>query len=117
MTIILLEDDEAIAGGLGRIAKRLGHQLIHARSVAEATSAFHERPVDLLLADLGLDHGENGIDALLWAKAHAPATKRVLMSGAIDARTTANLGWDACLVKPFGTEEFSALLDSVAGAT
>lgn len=115
MTIVLLEDDEAIARGLGRLATRLGHELIHARNIREAQSAFDGRAVHVLFADLGLGGGENGIDALLWAKKHAPGTTRVLMSGAMDPATTGGLSWDKSLAKPFGSQEFSSILESVAG--
>ena len=71
MRVLVVEDDEGIAGGLAAHLARSGHAVDCTPSLAGAWSALAAEPYDVILLDLGLADGD-GTELLRRLRA-APA--------------------------------------------
>jgi len=109
--LLLLEDDERVARGIGRITATLGHEAVHSPTVTGAKQALQTEHFDLIIADLGLENGESGLDFLNWARAEFPHVRRVLTSGAMQpAEYPVEPPLQLFLHKPFGKTELAEIL-------
>ena len=110
LPVVLLVDDEPL------VLESIGWELresceVHtATSAAEADLRIAERTFDAIVCDHMLD-GEQGIDFLVRMQEQIPATRRILMTGYMNAefiaRSTAIAGLSVCLVKPLKTAEIA----------
>ena len=82
-TILLVEDDAAVRLTLGNILRRWGYRVIEAVSGVEALRRWekHRQEVALLLTDVVMPEGLNGIDLARQLKAAKPALKVIVSSG------------------------------------
>jgi DNA-binding response OmpR family regulator len=116
MRMLLLEDDERVARGIVRITLALGHEAVWTRTLAESRKVLQELPIDVILADVGLDEGESGLDLLDHARTTYPHIRRALTSGAIrPAGFVVNPPTQVFLNKPFGRAELVTLLQDNTG--
>lgn len=83
-TVLIVDDEEAIREGLGMLLEEWGYQAVAAGSVAQAERLVHmlDAPPDLILSDLHLGEGPDGI-AAIQAVRHACACEvpAVLITG------------------------------------
>lgn len=100
--VLLVEDDDDIAFALTRLLARMGHEVRHARSIAEArlllVNAF-----DLALVDLSLPDG----DAVPWLGELSRVLPFVVLSARDEARAAVaalRAGAADYLVKPFSED-------------
>lgn len=111
MQILMLDDDERLGRSVSRLLRRFGHQPRHVRTITEARLAVADLLPDVVIADLGLAKGEQGIDFIQWIAVAHPAVRRVLSSG---TRPPANFDNDpprqVFLPKPFDAAELSKAL-------
>jgi CheY-like chemotaxis protein len=67
LRILLVEDHADTAVILGRILRKMGHEVVHAPTVASALETaeqeFREAGIDLVISDLGLPDG-SGLDLM-----------------------------------------------------
>lgn len=65
-TVLVLDDEETIREGLGMLLQEWGYDVIAAGSIAEALQGLRqlESPPDLILSDLHLGEGPDGIAAI-----------------------------------------------------
>ena len=65
-TVLIIDDEEAIREGLGMLLEEWGYQAVAAGSVAQAERLVHmlDAPPDLILSDLHLGDGPDGIAAI-----------------------------------------------------
>ena len=113
-SILLLEDDPAIAGTVAFALQREGFTLHHVLLVREARQRLRDHAHDLLLLDVGLPDG-NGMDLCRELRQAADARLRalpVLMLTArgeeIDRVLGLEMGADDYLSKPFSPRELVA---------
>jgi PAS domain S-box-containing protein len=81
-SILVVEDDVDVRQSVHRQLKALGHEAISAGTAAEAVALFRgPAPPDLLLTDVELAIGMNGIDLAVALRATSPDLPVVFMSG------------------------------------
>ena len=78
--VLLVEDDEPLAGLLVRYLKRLNCPAVHFRRSADALAHLREAPAELLITDLTLG-AENGVELARAALDLDPQLRVLLMSG------------------------------------
>ncbi|MCC5916813.1 MAG: response regulator transcription factor [Cryomorphaceae bacterium] len=107
--ILLLEDDDRIAEILHRGLSEEGF-LVHRKSDAAGAREVAGE-CDLLLADLMLPEGENGLDFSQWMRAKFPHVPIIMLTalGTTDDKVKGfDSGADDYLVKPFEMRELVA---------
>lgn len=115
VTVLLVEDDANMRGGLRRVLEAEGYQVLEAADGAEAgeVAARHAGPIQLLLSDLTLPLSD-GRDALVRVRASRPDIGAVFISGRLD-RGSLPSGVDF-VQKPFATPELLRVLERVVGS-
>ncbi|MFE1314379.1 response regulator transcription factor [Streptomyces sp. NPDC058755] len=115
MRLLLVEDDDRIAGPIMEGLDRYGFAVDHVRSGASALSAS---PADLVLLDLGLPDMD-GIDVCraLRARSAVPIIMITARSEEADRVVGLEIGADDYLSKPFGVRELVARIRAVTRRT
>jgi PAS domain S-box-containing protein len=81
-TILLVEDESAVRNTVRRQLESLGHRVLLAESAAVALTLLGDRrPIDLLLSDVVLGAGINGIDVAERARQLRPTLPVIFISG------------------------------------
>ena len=81
-TILLVEDDAEVRGTSIGMVQDLGHQVLIARTGAEALALIKAgNPIDILLTDLVMPGRMSGVELAAAAAAVAPAIKIVIATG------------------------------------
>jgi DNA-binding response OmpR family regulator len=111
LTVLVVEDDPAIAGPLVRGLVKAGFAPHH---VATARDALADRGADLVLLDLGLPDGD-GIDVCrqLRARSDVPIIVVTARGDEFDRVIGLEVGADDYVVKPFGMRELVARIRAV----
>lgn len=84
-TVLVLDDDEALASWLSMILERSGFTVISARTAEQALGELAQCPVDVLIADYVLP-GMNGVSFLSRVRTIYPNTVRIMLSGVADMK-------------------------------
>ncbi len=79
-TVLLVDDDPALLGTLGRVLKSTGHRILMAESPAEALKLLDAGGVDLLLTDLDMPQ-MSGVELLARVRRSHPDVVRMLLTG------------------------------------
>ena len=118
--VLIVEDERGIAIALSGLLKKEGHEVVVATSHADARAAL-DAGVDLVLTDLQLGHGPDGLAVLRDAKALRSDTPVVLITAHGSERVAVaamKAGADDYLAKPFDNDEVRLvvrrLLDAAA---
>lgn len=120
--ILLVEDEDALAGILEDTLTAGGYGVIRARNGLEATSLYAQETVDLVLTDLIMPDKE-GMELIQDLRKKNPGVKIIAMSGGLHAPHTylpmaQYLGAECTLAKPFsGDELFAAIRSVLTGKT
>ena len=115
MRLLLVEDDDSIAGPLIEGLRREGFEVDHAATGAEALAAA---PTDLVLLDLGLPDLEGRVVCQeLRARGSGPIIVVSARGAEIERVTLLELGADDYVVKPFGFRELVARIRAVLRRT
>lgn len=82
-TILLVEDDQALREMLTRMLTSAGYTVLGAATAEEALAIAEAKPgfIDMLLTDMILRGGIDGIELSRQIKAQRPSTRVLLMSG------------------------------------
>jgi len=113
MRVLLVEDDDGVAGALVEALRANGHRPVRVRRGADALIAH--RDADVVLLDLGLPD-QDGLEVLRKLRRIDPVPVLVLTARG-DERTVVRglrLGADDYLVKPVRLAELLARIDAVA---
>lgn len=116
--ILIVEDDEAIAGSLARFLRGEGFAVLTAAGQAAALDAIAETEFDLILLDVGLRDG-NGFSVCSAVKQHS-ASAVIFLSASGDefsVVTGLELGADDYIAKPFRPRELVSRIRSVLRRT
>ena len=107
--ILVIDDEPEIVDAVRRNLAGHGYDVSAAPTGAAALVALAQRPVDVVLLDLGLPDMD-GLDVLRRVRAHG-ATPVIVLSarqGEADKVEALTLGADDYLAKPFGMDELAA---------
>ncbi|HXP05644.1 MAG TPA: response regulator [Stellaceae bacterium] len=98
--ILVVEDDEDVRDTISEMLRRSGFQVQTAATGLEALAIIDERPFDMLIADIGLPGGINGLEMTQCARVHRPALKCLFISGKRDP-VVVDPELDDFMTKPF----------------
>lgn len=63
-TVLVIDDEVSVLDGMQELLRRWGCEVLRSRDAAEATSAAKERTPDVIVADVRLQRGASGMDAI-----------------------------------------------------
>lgn len=84
--VLVVDDDAAVRGFLGRVLEAEGYQVRHAESAAEALEAMMSAPPALVLCDIRLP-GQNGLWLVDRIRIHWPDVPVVMATAVDDVQT------------------------------
>ncbi|GAA0646475.1 ATP-binding protein [Brevundimonas lenta] len=109
--VLLVEDDESVAEGVGHMLSELGYTHVRASTGEEALRVFHADPAfDLVLSDMVMPGTMNGLALATELRAIAPDLPVILSTGFSDAAATASRAGFTLLSKPYGLSDLAATL-------
>jgi CheY-like chemotaxis protein len=117
LRVLLVEDDPSVAAIAETMLVELGHAVMRAENAEQALKLLHaDRPVDLLLTDVIMPGGVNGVELARLASVLRPGLAVLLSSGyagdTVDA-ALAEAPWPF-LKKPYDADELAATLQALA---
>ena len=118
-TVLVVEDDDDARATLAAMVTELGYRVVEAENGASALPILQqERPVDILLSDVIMPGGMNGLDLAKAANKRRPDLKVLFVSGYDRMAIAQATKYDdslRLLNKPFSlmdlARELSALLE------
>jgi len=109
--ILIIEDVPAVLLSLKIVLEGLGHKIAAAKNGDQGLTLIKNGSFDLVITDIWMP-GKNGTDVIREARAHAPATRFLAITGgdpnsgeSRDALRGKDFGADRVLLKPFEKEE------------
>ena len=116
--VVLVEDNAAVAEATRDYLEQLGFTVDVAGSAAEALRLLDTAPADLVLSDIVMPGGMNGLDLARGLRRHHPDLAIVLASGYSDSAEQAMREGFALLRKPYDLDRLrDALRAELAPAT
>jgi PAS domain S-box-containing protein len=115
-TILVVEDEAAVRSTVRRQLETLGHRVLVADSAAAALPILKEETPDLLLTDVVLGSGMNGIDLADAARVFTPGLPVIFMSGFTavpEAQKRINESGAPLLTKPSTLSQLERALNAV----
>jgi PAS domain S-box-containing protein len=112
-TVLVVEDNPAVRRVVLRQLRELGYRVLEADRAAAAIEMLQHQPVDLLLTDVVMPGGLDGLALARIATERWPTLKIVLTSGFPQARVDSNgegLGNLQLLSKPYRKGDLAAAL-------
>ena len=115
LQVLLVEDDVPVGDLIVAMLEDLGHAVIRAGSVDEALPILRsDRPIDLLLTDLIMPGGRNGVDLAREAVALRPGLPVILSSGySGDTLSAADGAPWPLLRKPYAAQVLAQAIEQV----
>lgn len=117
-TALVVDDESAIREILGIYLEELGLNVLSCSSVEDARNSLSNFDVDLILSDIAMPGGENGIDFLRWCRKRRIISPFILISGYVTSEAVRDAlaqGVQYVIHKPFSREQLSqAILSSFA---
>lgn len=80
ITLLVADDDQAVAHSLQRIFERCGYEALLAYDGAQAKSVLEKTAVDVALLDLNMPH-ISGMELLTWIKLERPDLPVIVITG------------------------------------
>jgi PAS domain S-box-containing protein len=109
--VLVVEDNPGMRRVVLRQLRELGYRALECDSAAAAIELLQRDPVDLLLTDIVMPGGLDGVELARIARGRWPHLKIILTSGFPQARVDANGGGTLSLLsKPYRKEELAAAL-------
>ncbi|SAK60262.1 sensor histidine kinase/response regulator [Caballeronia glebae] len=114
-TVLLVEDNAEVAAGLCAVLDVLGWHARHASSGDAAKQMLEAgNEFDLVLSDIQMPGGYDGIKLAEWIKSTRPTQPVTLMTGYADQLDEARRTGFTILAKPFNIDELQRLLNSLS---
>ena len=101
--ILVMDDDALLRESLQRLLTKLGYQVVCMDTGEKTVSYFQSNGADLVLLDLFMEGGMDGIETYRRIRALRPFQKAIMLSGYADPKhvlAIRNLGVENYLVKP-----------------
>jgi CheY-like chemotaxis protein len=110
LRVLLVEDNADALEGIIEMTDFLGHDAQGCQSAEEALLMLKQQAFDLMITDIGLP-GMSGLELSHQARAIQPLEIVVASGYARGPDMPPDVGW---LMKPFGIDEYAALLERAA---
>lgn len=111
-TILVVEDNVQLRRIVVRQLNELGYHVLTAENAMLALEVMQRESIDLLLTDVIMPGGIDGVELARQARQHGPDLKVVFTSGCIEVSAVGAdkvLPQDACLLtKPYRRDELAA---------
>jgi CheY-like chemotaxis protein/anti-sigma regulatory factor (Ser/Thr protein kinase) len=111
LRVLLVEDDHDVGAMTSEMLLTLGHAVIHVTSAANALERLEKESVDLVLSDVMMAGGMNGLELARTIRARRPALPIILATGLAESADGAGAEGFELLLKPY---ELSALQQLIA---
>lgn len=118
--VLLVDDDPAVRESVGQVLSDQGAEVTPAASLDEARTTLQTKQFALVLTDLKLECGTEGLDVARIARARTPDARVVLFSGEdlSEVEVEANqAGVDEMLAKPLSIEALARILTDLGTET
>ncbi len=117
-SVLLVEDDDEVAALVTEMLGQLGYDVTRAASAAAALGALaHGRPVDMVLSDIMMPGGMNGVELAREVRSRRGDLPILLTSGYAEAaRESAASEGFKILPKPYRMNELAAAVAAVTSA-
>ncbi|MCG7400439.1 ATP-binding protein [Caballeronia zhejiangensis] len=81
-TVLLVEDEPDVLGVASELLTSIGYDVVPASSASEAVEILRERrDIDVVVSDISMSHGMNGIELASLVRSDYPQIRVVLTSG------------------------------------
>jgi two-component system, cell cycle sensor histidine kinase and response regulator CckA len=118
LTILVIDDDDAIRGIVSRVVRTSGHVSLDAHHGADAlrVAAAHDGPIDLVITDMYMP-GMRGTEVVEELQLQRPRMRAVYMSGygKEDTARSGLLPGATFLQKPFNSLQIAAAIRAAMG--
>ena len=109
--LLLVEDDEAVAAGVGHMLDDLGYSHVRVASAAEALAMLEEDPrFDMVFSDMVMPGEMDGLGLAQEVRRRMPGTPVLLTTGFSEAASAATGEAFRLLPKPYGIDSLSEAL-------
>ena len=114
LTILLVDDEEAVRRGLSRVLRQGGHRVVEASGGQEAISLFRRDPADVgvLITDVVMP-GMDGRELARVLQEDRPDLPVLFMSGHLREQEKLHQRAESFLRKPFSPDELLSKLDGI----
>ncbi|HYC97064.1 ATP-binding protein [Brevundimonas sp.] len=111
--LLLVEDDDAVAAGVGHMLDDLGYSHVRVSNAAEALSVLDgDGDFDLIFSDMVMPGEMDGLGLAQEVRRRLPATPVLLTTGFSEAASAATGEAFRLLPKPYGIESLSEALSA-----
>ena len=109
--LLLVEDDDAVAAGVGHMLTDLGYRHVRVASAAEALATLDsDRRFDLVFSDMVMPGGMDGLGLAQEVRRRLPEVPVLLTTGFSEAASAATGEAFRLLPKPYGIDSLSEAL-------
>ena len=115
LRVLAADDDPRLVGLVALVLRRAGHRVETVSSAEEALGRLAAAPADVVVSDLEMGPGMDGLQLAATIRRRWPRTRVVLATGLakrVDLASPAGRCVDVLLAKPFSPRE---LIAAVAG--
>ncbi len=113
-TILVVEDEAEVRAFTAKILQKLGYGVLHAQDGLEGLNALEKNnSIDLVLTDVEMPGGMNGLDLVREVRSRWPETKTLVMSGFPDnalGQEGVEIPEGDLLPKPFEKEDIAVMV-------
>lgn len=113
--VLVMDDEPEVTYGLQAYFLSKGYEMLTALDGIQAMRLLlRQHPIDLVLLDMKMP-GINGVEVLKFVQARSPETKVIVVTGYDDQfqDVVERLGVDGFLLKPFGIEALTSIVEKV----
>ena len=113
--VLVVEDDPVLRAIEYQVLRKMGLEVVTLDCVEKAVRLLDECSFDLLITDIHLGAGRNGIDLVRFARDQGLRLKILVVSGSLQERRARSLEAlaDGLLDKPFSVGELQAHVQHV----
>lgn len=109
--LLLVEDDDAVAAGVGHMVRDLGYTYIRAAQAADALRLLdHGEMFDLVFSDMVMPGEMDGLALAMTVRKRYPGLPVLLTTGFSEVAATAVAERFRVLSKPYGINDLAAIL-------
>ncbi len=109
--LLLVEDDDAVAAGVGHMVRDLGYTYVRAAQAADALRLLEQgERFDLVFSDMVMPGEMDGLALAKAIRERHPGLPVVLTTGFSEAAATATAERFRLLSKPYGIDALAAVL-------
>jgi CheY-like chemotaxis protein len=120
LPVLLIEDEPAVMSYVRAVLERNGYAVVCSESGAEGLRQLESADFLGVVSDMRTPGGVNGADVHAWISRHRPdlVSRIVFITGDVaneDTAATLERTGAPCVEKPFGVQQFLAVVEQTMG--